>query len=116
MHGTDPADDDIHGEPRAEDAEHLHEGHLMSQQPPSGEVIVYQAPDGEVRVDVRLERETVWLSLIRMTELFGRDKSVVSRHLRNVFASGELGRACRQRPLGLSLRPRRSPWMPHGSS
>lgn len=59
---------------------------------PAGEVIVYQAPDGEVKVDVRLERDTVWLSLNQMTELFGRDKSVISRHLRNVFTSGELER------------------------
>jgi len=59
---------------------------------PRGEIVVYEAPEGEVRVDVRLERETVWLSLKQMTELFGRDKSVVSRHLRNVFRSGELER------------------------
>src|SRR5436190_12462596 len=58
----------------------------------SGGVVVYQAPDGEVRVDVRLERETVWLSLGQMAELFARDKSVISRHLRNVFSSGELER------------------------
>lgn len=64
----------------------------MSPQSPSGEVVVYQAPDGEVRVDVRLERETVWLSLLQIAELFGRDKSVVSKHLRNVFATGELER------------------------
>ncbi|MDP4013482.1 MAG: virulence protein RhuM/Fic/DOC family protein [Candidatus Nanopelagicales bacterium] len=60
---------------------------------PGGEVIVYQAPDGQVRVDVRLERETVWLSLNQVAELFDRDKSVISRHLRNVFESGELERA-----------------------
>ena len=59
---------------------------------PRGEVVVYEAPDGEVRVDVRLERETVWLSLGQMAELFGRDKSVISRHLGNVFRSGELER------------------------
>ncbi|MGK2926511.1 MAG: virulence RhuM family protein, partial [Lysobacterales bacterium] len=59
---------------------------------PGGEVIVYEAPDGEVRVDVRLDRETVWLSLSQMTELFGRDQSVISRHLRNIFQSGELAR------------------------
>jgi hypothetical protein len=64
----------------------------MSQHPPTGEVLVYQASDGEVRVDVRLERETVWLSLPQMAKLFGRDKSVVSRHLRNVFTSRELDR------------------------
>lgn len=57
-----------------------------------GEVLVYETPDGGVRVDVRLERETVWLSLTQMAELFERDKSVISRHLRNVFASGELER------------------------
>jgi prophage maintenance system killer protein len=59
---------------------------------PGGEVIVYDAPDGEVRVDVRLDRETVWLSLSQLTELFGRDKSVISRHLRKIFQSGELAR------------------------
>ena len=59
---------------------------------PGGEVVVYTTPDGEVRVDVRLARETVWLSLNQMAELFERDKSVISRHLRNVFASGELAR------------------------
>lgn len=66
----------------------------MSQapEPSRGEVVVYEAPDGEVRIDVRLERETVWLSLNQMAALFGRDKSVVSRHLRSVFQSGELER------------------------
>jgi prophage maintenance system killer protein len=59
---------------------------------PSGEVVVYEAPDGEVQVDVRLEKETVWLSLSQMARLFGRDKSVISRHLGNVFRSRELER------------------------
>lgn len=55
-----------------------------------GEVLVYEAPDGEVRVDVRLDHETVWLTQAQMVKLFGRDQSVVSRHLRNVFADEEL--------------------------
>jgi prophage maintenance system killer protein len=59
---------------------------------PGGEIVLYQTADGEVRLDVRLERETVWLSLSQIAELFGRDKSVISRHLRNVFRSGELER------------------------
>jgi prophage maintenance system killer protein len=59
---------------------------------PGGEVVLFQAPDGQIRLDVRLERETVWLSLNQMAELFGRDKSVISRHLRNIFAAGELDR------------------------
>ena len=59
---------------------------------PRGEIVVYEAPEGEVRVDVRLERETVWLSLKQMPELFELDKSVISRHSRNVFRSGDLER------------------------
>jgi prophage maintenance system killer protein len=55
-----------------------------------GEVVVYEAPDGEVRVEVRLERETVWLSLNQMVELFGRERSVITKHVRNVFREGEL--------------------------
>lgn len=60
---------------------------------PLGEVVVYQSPDGEIRVDVRLERETVWLSLDQLATLFGRHKSVISRHLHKVFASEELKRS-----------------------
>jgi len=54
------------------------------------QVVVYEAPDGEVRVDVRLERETVRLSQVQMAELFGRERSVITRHVRNVFREGEL--------------------------
>ena len=57
---------------------------------PGGEVIVYEAPDGEVRVDMRLERETVWLTQEQMAELFGRERSVVTKHVRDVFKEGEL--------------------------
>ena len=46
-----------------------------------GEVIVYEAPDGAIRVDVRLERETVWLTQQQMAELFGRERSVVAHRL-----------------------------------
>lgn len=59
-------------------------------EPPGGEVVVYQAPDGEVRVDVRLERETVWLTQQQMAELFSRERSVVTKHIRNAYQEGEL--------------------------
>ena len=59
---------------------------------PGGEVLVYEAPDGSVRVDVRLARETVWLTQDQMSQLFGRDQSVISRHIGNVFKEGELER------------------------
>ena len=61
-----------------------------SEQSFGGEVLVYETPDGGVRVDVRLDHETVWLTQAQMVDLFGRDQSVVSRHLRNVFVEGEL--------------------------
>lgn len=56
-------------------------------------IILYQTADGQTSLDVRLQEETVWLSLIQMAALFDRDKSVISRHLRNIFREGELVRA-----------------------
>ncbi|WP_411872177.1 RhuM family protein [Vulcanococcus limneticus] len=56
----------------------------------SGEILVYEAPDGSAQVDVRLDRETVWLNQEQMAELFGRERSVVTKHIRNVFKEGEL--------------------------
>jgi prophage maintenance system killer protein len=55
-----------------------------------GEVVLYRAADGGPALDVRLERESVWLSQAQLVELFQRDQSVISRHVRNVFAEGEL--------------------------
>jgi len=57
-----------------------------------GEIVLYQSEDGHAAIDVQLKDETVWLTLNQMAELFGRDKSVVSRHLRNIFETGELAR------------------------
>ena len=57
---------------------------------PSGDFLLYQTEDGETRIEVRLQGETVWLSLIQMAELFQVDKSGISRHLKNIFGIGEL--------------------------
>lgn len=54
------------------------------------ELIIYQTEDGKTKIDVHMENETVWLSLDQMAELFQRDKSTISRHIKNVFAEGEL--------------------------
>lgn len=56
------------------------------------EFLLYQTEDGQTRIEVRMEGETVWLSLGQMSELFGRDKSVISRHIKNVYEEGELPR------------------------
>ena len=54
-----------------------------------GEIVIYKAKGGPL-IDVRLQQETVWLSLNQLADLFERDKSVISRHLHNVFEEGEL--------------------------
>ena len=57
---------------------------------PGGELILYTTGDGRIRIEPRLSGTTVWLSLMQLAELFERDKSVISRHLRNIFQDGEL--------------------------
>ena len=56
------------------------------------ELFIYESTNGNIKLDVNLEGETVWLSLEQMTRLFGRDKSVISRHLKNIFFDEELNR------------------------
>ncbi len=53
-------------------------------------IIMYRSEDGSTKIDVRMENETVWLSLNQMSDLFQRDKSVISRHIKNIYAEGEL--------------------------
>ena len=57
-----------------------------------GEVVLYQAPDGTVELEVRLEQETIWLTQKQMALLFDTERSVITKHLRNIFQSGELDR------------------------
>ena len=52
------------------------------------EIIIFENQD--VKLEVNMKDETVWLNLEQMTRLFGRDKSVISRHIRNIFSEGEL--------------------------
>lgn len=54
------------------------------------EIILFQSEDGQTKVEVRMDGETVWLTLNQLAELFQRDKSVISRHIKNVFEAGEL--------------------------
>lgn len=57
-----------------------------------GEIVIYQTDDGLTKINVNMKDETVWLSLEQMAELFQRDKSTISRHIKNVFEDGELVR------------------------
>ncbi len=55
-----------------------------------GEILLYQTADGQSKIEVTLSQDTVWLTADQMAELFGRNKSTISRHIRNVLESGEL--------------------------
>ena len=57
-----------------------------------GEIIIYQTEDGLTKIEVNMQNETVWLSLEQMADLFQRDKSTISRHIKNIFDEGELKR------------------------
>lgn len=56
----------------------------------NSDILIYQNPDGDVKIDVRLEEETVWLTQDQMATLFGKAKSTINEHIKNVFAEGEL--------------------------
>ena len=58
----------------------------------STEFLLYQSEDGLARIEVRMVGDDVWLSLTQLTELFGRDKSVISRHIKNIYDEGEVPR------------------------
>ena len=53
-------------------------------------IVIYQTEDGQTQIDVRLENDTVWLSQAQMAELFQKDRTVITRHINNVFKEGEL--------------------------
>ena len=53
-------------------------------------IALYTTDDGNTRLDVKLEKDTVWLTQSQMAELFGRDRSVIARHIRKIFKEGEL--------------------------
>ena len=56
----------------------------------NNQIIIYQTADNQTQIDVHMENETVWLTQAQMAELFQKDRTVISRHIRNVFNEGEL--------------------------
>ena len=65
---------------------------LCLYQPSEESIVVYKSNDGIAQLDVQVADETVWLTLSQLAMLFDRDKSVISRHIRNIYAEGELTR------------------------
>ena len=76
----------------AQSAENKMNSDLTIYQPSDESIVVYKSNDGVVQLEVQLANETVWLTLSQLAMLFDRDKSVISRHLRNIYAEGELTR------------------------
>ena len=57
---------------------------------PNSEILIYQNPDGKIKIDVRLEEESVWLTQAQLCELFQKSKATISEHIKNIFEEGEL--------------------------
>ncbi|TPG42015.1 virulence RhuM family protein [Flavobacterium pectinovorum] len=56
----------------------------------TGEILIYQNQKGNIKIDVRLEEKTVWLTQDQMAQLFGKAKSTINEHIKNIFEEGEL--------------------------
>ena len=63
---------------------------MKTKTPPRGEIVIYKASDGKTQLDVKLEEETVWLNLNQISLLLQKDKSVISRHINNIYKESEL--------------------------
>ncbi len=75
----------------------------------NSEILIYQNPDGKIRIDVRLEDETVWLTQDQMAQLFGKAKSTINEHIKNIFAVRELKESSVMKKFGISEFQQKAP-------
>lgn len=68
----------------------------------NGEIIIYQSEDGKIRLDVRLENKTVWLTIDQIAELYGKSRSTVNEHILNAYGEGEIEKTKTMRKIGIS--------------
>lgn len=68
----------------------------------TGEILIYQNQEGNIKIDVRLEEETVWLTQDQMALLFGKAKSTINEHILNIYAENELVEDLSIRKIGIS--------------
>jgi hypothetical protein len=66
----------------------MSDNHQATQ--PQSDLLIYQNTEGKIKVDARLEEETVWLTQAQMAQLFGKGRSTIAEHIQNVFAEAEL--------------------------
>jgi hypothetical protein len=75
----------------------------------TGEILIYENQDGNIKIDVRLSDETIWLTQDQMAVLFGKAKSTINEHIKNVFAEGELLEAQSTNKFGISEFQQKTP-------
>ena len=76
---------------------------------PGSQLLIYQNPDGSIKIDVLLKEETVWLTQDHMTELFGKAKSTINEHIKNIFAEEELVEGEVMKKFGISEFQQKAP-------
>jgi len=74
------------------------------------EILIYQNNDGNIKIDVRLEEDTVWLTQDQMADLFGKAKSTINEHIKNVFDEKELSEADTMKKFGISEFQQKAPY------
>ena len=75
-----------------------------------GEIILYEAADGTTAVEVRLDHDTVWLTQKQMAQLFQTERSVITKHLRNIFRTGELDEKSNVQKMHIPLSDKPVAW------
>ncbi|MFV0553766.1 MAG: hypothetical protein ACK5LR_03590 [Mangrovibacterium sp.] len=74
-----------------------------------GEVVIYQSQNGDIKVDVQFFEETVWLTQEQMSQLFGKAKSTINEHIKNIYTEGELEKASTLQKFGNSEFQQKAP-------
>jgi hypothetical protein len=82
---------------------------LNSPIPQNSEILIYQNPDGKIQIDVRLEDETVWLTQDQMATLFGKAKSTINEHIKNIYDEQELEESATMKKFGISEFQQKTP-------
>lgn len=75
----------------------------------NSEIVIYQNPDGNIKIDVRLEDETVWLTQDQMATLFGKAKSTINEHIKNIYEERELEESATMKKFGISEFQQKTP-------
>jgi hypothetical protein len=75
----------------------------------TGEILIYQNNEGNIKLDVRLEQETVWLTQDQLAVLFGKSKSTINEHIKNIYSEGELEESTSLKKFGISEFQQKAP-------